>query len=139
MATVEDVYRKHKPKAFTADRRPSSFEVWSWFFMRISGIILLFLVLIHLYIMHLIGEGVERVSFEFVAARWGHVGWKTFDWIMLFLALLHGSNGLRVIIDDYVKSPGKRTTLKALLYTSTGVLLVMGTAVLVTFNPEASG
>ena len=137
MATVQDVYRKHKPKAFTADRRPSGFEVWSWFFMRISGIILLFLVLIHLYIMHLIGEGVERVDFEFVASRWAHVGWKTFDWTMLFLALLHGANGLRVVIDDYVKSPGKRTTIKALLYTSTGVLLIMGTAVLVTFNPEA--
>lgn len=137
MATVEDVYRKHKPKAFTADRRPSGFEVWSWFFMRISGIILLFLVLIHLYIMHLIGEGVERVDFEFVASRWAHVGWKTFDWTMLFLALLHGANGLRVVIDDYVKSPGKRTAIKTILYTSTAVLLIMGTAVLITFNPEA--
>ena len=139
MATVTDVYRKHKPKAFTADRRPSSFEVWSWFFMRISGIILLFLVLIHLYIMHLIGEGVERVDFEFVAERWTHVGWKTFDWVMLFLALLHGANGLRVIIDDYVKSAGKRTAIKAVLYTATGILLIMGTAVLVTFNPESAG
>ena len=137
MATVQDVYRKHKPKAFTADRRPSGFEVWSWFFMRISGIILLFLVLIHLYIMHLIGEGVERVDFEFVASRWAHVGWKTFDWVMLFLALLHGANGLRVVIDDYVKSPGKRTFIKTFLYTSTAVLLIMGTAVLITFNPEA--
>lgn len=139
MATVTDVYRKHKPKAFTADRRPSSFEVWSWFFMRISGIILLFLVLIHLYIMHLIGEGVERVDFEFVSGRWTHVGWKTFDWVMLFLALLHGANGLRVIIDDYVKSAGKRTAIKAVLFTATGVLLIMGTAVLITFNPESGG
>ena len=136
MATVEDVYRKHKPKAFTADRRPSSFEVWSWFFMRISGIILLFLVLIHLYVMHLIGEGVERVDYAFVSERWTNVGWKTFDWAMLFLALLHGANGLRVIIDDYVKKPGRRTVLKATLYTTTGILLIMGTAVLVTFNPE---
>src|SRR5688572_31214726 len=109
MATVEEIYKKHRPQAFSPDRRPSSAEVWSWFFMRISGIILLFLVLIHLYIMHLIGEGVERVDFEFVASRWAHVGWKTFDWVMLFLALLHGANGLRVVIDDYVKSPGKRT------------------------------
>jgi len=62
MAIVEDVYRKHKPQAFTPDRRPSSFEVWSWFFMRISGVILLFLVLIHLYIMHLMGKGVERAT-----------------------------------------------------------------------------
>ena len=61
MATVEDVYRKHKPKAFEADRQPSRSEVWWWFFMRISGVILVFLVLIHLYVMHLVGEGVERV------------------------------------------------------------------------------
>ena len=69
-------------------------------------VILLFLVLIHLYVMHLVGEGVERVDFVFVAERWESVGWKTFDWVMLFLALLHGGNGLRIIIDDYVRRPG---------------------------------
>jgi succinate dehydrogenase / fumarate reductase, membrane anchor subunit len=135
MATVEDVYRKHRPKAFKADRRPSSFEVWSWFFMRISGIVLLFLVLIHLYIMHLMGAGVEQVDFAFVARRWSNVGWKTFDWVMLFLALLHGANGLRIIIDDYIKSPGRRTFAKGALYTATIVFMIMGTAVIVTFNP----
>jgi succinate dehydrogenase / fumarate reductase membrane anchor subunit len=135
MATVEDIYRKHRPKAFSAERRPSSFEVWSWFFMRISGIVLLFLVLIHLYVMHLVDSGVERVNFEFVAERWDDVGWKTFDWVMLFLALLHGANGLRVVIDDYVHRDGLRTFIKATLYTVTTVLMIMGTAVLVTFDP----
>ena len=139
MATVEEIYAKHRPKAFAAERRPSSFEVWSWFFMRISGIVLLFLVLIHLYVMHLIGEGVERVDYAFVSARWSSVGWKTFDWLMLFLALLHGTNGLRVIIDDYVHSPGIRTSVKAFVYTLTVVLMVMGTAVLVTFDPVKGG
>ena len=73
MATVEDVYRKHKPQAFSPERRPSSFEVWSWFFMRISGVILLFLVLIHLYIIHLIGKGVEKLitrSLPAAGLRW---------------------------------------------------------------------
>ena len=140
MATAEDIYRKHRPQAFTAERRPSSSEVWWWFFMRISGVILLFLVLIHLYVMHLMGEGVERVDFEFVSARWSSVGWKTFDWIMLFLALLHGANGLRVVLDDYIRSPGKRTAYKGILYSVTAVLMVMGTAVLVTFDPtQAAG
>jgi succinate dehydrogenase / fumarate reductase, membrane anchor subunit len=137
MATIEDVYRKHKPKAFTAERRPSSFEVWSWFFMRISGIILLFLVLIHLYVMHIIDSGVERVNFEFVSQRWDDVGWKTFDWVLLFLALLHGANGLRIVIDDYVRRDGLRTFIKATLYTVTTILMIMGTAVLVTFDPGA--
>jgi succinate dehydrogenase / fumarate reductase membrane anchor subunit len=135
MATIEDVYKKHRPEAFSAEKRPSSFEVWSWFFMRISGVVLVFLVLIHLYVMHIIGAGVERVEFAFVSARWTNVGWKTFDWTMLFLALLHGANGLRIIIDDYVRSPGRRTAVKAILYTATFSLLIMGTAVLVTFNP----
>jgi succinate dehydrogenase / fumarate reductase membrane anchor subunit len=139
MATVEDIYRKHRPKAFSAERRPSSFEVWSWFFMRLSGIVLLFLVLIHLYVMHLVGSGVERVNFEFVSQRWDDVGWKTFDWVMLFLALLHGANGLRVVIDDYVRRDGLRTFIKATLYTVTTILMIMGTAVLVTFDPGAGG
>jgi succinate dehydrogenase / fumarate reductase membrane anchor subunit len=134
MATVEDVYKRHKPQAFNAERRPSTFEVWSWFFMRISGVVLLFLVLIHLYVMHIIGAGVERVDFAFVSARWETVGWKTFDWVMLFLALLHGTNGIRIIVEDYVRSPAVRTTVKTLLYTIAFGLMIMGTAVLVTFN-----
>ena len=139
MRSVEDVYRKHKPKAFTADRRPTSFEVWSWFFMRISGVVLLFLVLIHIYVIHLVGEGVQQVDFDFVAERWANVGWKTFDWVMLVLALLHGVNGLRIVIEDYVSSPAKRTTIKGILYTSTVVLMLMGTAVVVTFDASAGG
>lgn len=138
MATVQDVYRKHRPEAFKPNRRPSSFEVWSWFFMRISGVILLFLVLIHLFIMHVMESGVERVSFEFVAARWNNVGWKTFDWVMLFLALLHGSNGLRVVIEDYVHRPGLRTFIKGTLYALTVVLMIMGTAVIVMFDPATA-
>ena len=137
MATVEDIYKKHRPQAFDPDQRPSSTEVWWWFFMRISGVILLFLVLIHLYVMHLVGEGVERVNFEFVSERWSNVGWKTFDWVMLFLALLHGANGLRVIIDDYIRRDGVRTAVKGALYTVTAILMVMGTAVLITFDGSA--
>ncbi|MDQ4144484.1 MAG: hypothetical protein M3198_12210 [Actinomycetota bacterium] len=83
-------------------------------------------------------SGVERVSFEFVAARWNNVGWKTFDWVMLFLALLHGSNGLRIVIEDYVHSPGKRTFIKGTLYALTTVLMIMGTAVIVMFDPAAT-
>ena len=136
MATVEDIYRKHRPRAFTAERRPSSFEVWMWFFMRISGVALLFLVLIHLYIMHLTANGVHQVTWAFVAARWENMGWKAFDWSMLFLALLHGISGLRVIIDDYIHRPGLRTAVKTTLYTVGVILMVIGTAVIIDFDPS---
>ena len=40
--------------------------------------------------------------------------WRLFDWTLLALALFHGLNGLRWIIDDYVRSPpGKRAAVKA--------------------------
>lgn len=139
MATIEEVYRKKKPKAFEADRRPSSTEVWWWFFMRISGVILLFLVLIHVFIMHVMDEGVDRVGFAFVAERWSSLWWKSFDWTMLFLGLLHGTNGLRVVIDDYLHRPGVRAATKAILYSLTAILMIMGTAVIVTFDPGAGG
>jgi succinate dehydrogenase / fumarate reductase, membrane anchor subunit len=139
MATVDEIYRKHKPQAFEASRRPSSAEVWWWFFMRISGVILVFLVLIHLFIMHLVDSGVERVNFVFVAERWDNVGWKTFDWAMLVLAVLHGTNGARVVIDDYVRRPGLRTAIKGSLYAVAAMLTIMGTAVIVTFSPEVAG
>ena len=53
MATVQDVYERHFPTGVS----PSSWEVWSWFFMRISGLLLVFLVLGHLAIMHVFGAG----------------------------------------------------------------------------------
>jgi succinate dehydrogenase / fumarate reductase, membrane anchor subunit len=137
MATVQDIYKKHKPQAFEASRRPSSAEVWWWFFMRVSGVVLVFLVLIHLFIMHLMDAGVDRVNFAFVSERWDNVGWKTFDWAMLVLALLHGTNGVRIVIDDYVRRPGVRTMIKGSLYLVASTLLVMGTAVIVTFNPTS--
>ncbi len=138
MATAQEIYRKHKPEAFQPSEHPSRFEVFWWFFMRISGVVLVFLVLIHLYVMHLSGEGVDQVDFAFVAERWESLGWKTFDWSMLFLAVLHGTNGLRVVIDDYVHNESVKASIKAVLYAMAAVLLVMGTMVLVTFDPTAS-
>ena len=139
MATVEDIYRRHRPEAFEASRRPSSVEVWWWFFMRISGVILVFLVLIHLFVMHLVDSGVERVNFVFVAERWDNVGWKTFDWLMLVLGVVHGTNGCRIVVDDHVRRAALRTAIKAVLYTAGGVLAIMGTAVIVTFSAGAGG
>ena len=79
--------------------------------MRLSGLVLLVLAVGHVLIMHVLEEGVDRVDFGFVALRWNSLFWKTWDWLMLSLALVHGVNGLRVIILDYVRRPGVRTGL----------------------------
>lgn len=135
MSTVQEVYERHFPSGAS----PSSWEVWSWFFIRISGLLLLFLVLGHLAIMHVFGGGIQRVDFDFVAARWHGVFWRSYDWLLLSLALLHGANGTRTIIHDYIHTNGLRVAAKAVLYTATFVFLSVGTLVIVTFSPTLAG
>jgi len=110
-----------------------NFEMISWFFMRASGALLVVLVLTHIGIVHY-AIGVEKVNFSMVAGRWATPTWRIFDAVMLTLALLHGGNGVRILIDDYILSSALRTFAFSSLYTIVFVLLVLGWLVLVTFK-----
>lgn len=121
-------------RAPVVDRKPkANFETWSWYFMRVSGLILIFLSLLHFSITHIINDVVETDA-EFVANRWDNPLWRLFDWTLLTLALFHGLNGVRWIIDDYVRSPAKRAATKAVTYGVSGVLFAYGTLVIVTYS-----
>jgi succinate dehydrogenase / fumarate reductase membrane anchor subunit len=116
--------------------RRSNFELYSWLFMRISGILLIFLVLGHLLIMNILDGGVHRINFGFVAGRWASPFWQSWDLLMLWLAEIHGGNGLRTIIDDYARKDTTRFWLKMLLYVAMVVVLFVGTLVIFTFDPN---
>jgi succinate dehydrogenase / fumarate reductase, membrane anchor subunit len=126
------------PRDYTKGReRPvGGFELWMWLFMRISGIVLLVLALGHTLIMHLPAGGVDRVDFGFVAARWGSPLWRTWDWMMLTLALIHGINGIRNITLDYVRKPGIRFASNMVFYVLGFTLFILGTVIIVTFDPS---
>jgi succinate dehydrogenase / fumarate reductase, membrane anchor subunit len=49
--------------------------------------------------------------------------------------MLHGTNGLRTIINDYTRRDGTRLALKGLLYTATTITVALGTLVIFTFDP----
>ncbi len=117
-------------------RRRTGFELWVWLFMRLSGILLLFLAVGHVLIMHVFETGVERVNFDFVVERWSTPLWRTWDWMLLSLALLHGLAGMRVIILDYVKRPGARLAWNWIFGTVGFALFVLGTFVVFTFDPS---
>ncbi len=112
--------------------RTRSAEAWSWVFMRLSGLALVFLALIHFTVTHIVNDVVET-DYDFVAERWHNPAWRVFDWLLLVLALGHGVNGLRWIVDDYVRHPGRNKAVKALLYGLTGVLVVVGTLTILAF------
>jgi succinate dehydrogenase / fumarate reductase membrane anchor subunit len=121
------------------ERPVGGFELWMWLFMRISGIMLLVLALGHTLIMHLPAGGVDRVDFGFVAARWESPFWRTWDWMLLTLALIHGINGLRNITLDYVRKPGVRFAANMVFYVLGFTLFVLGSVIVVTFDPNKWG
>src|SRR5690606_13366750 len=116
----------------------TNYEMWSWIFMRVSGIVLVFLVLGHLLIMNVLDGGVQRINFAFVAGRWSSPFWQVWDLLQLWLAMIHGANGLRTIINDYSERDQTRFWLKAALMVATVFTIALGTLVIFTFDPNIS-
>ncbi|QPP06897.1 succinate dehydrogenase hydrophobic membrane anchor subunit [Streptomyces bathyalis] len=114
----------------------TNFELYGWLFMRLSGIVLVVLVIGHLLIQLVLDGGVSKISFAFVAGRWASPFWQVWDLMMLWLAMLHGANGLRTVINDYAERDGTRLWLKMLLYTATVFTVLLGTLVIFTFDPN---
>lgn len=108
-------------------------EVRMWYYMRISGLILVFLALAHFAITHIVNDVVET-DFSFVQTRWSNPLWRFFDWTLLALALSHGAIGVRTIVEDYVRHPRARVGLKALLFVVVGGIFLLGTITIVTFK-----
>ena len=123
------------PRRRVSGRR-SNYEMYSWMFMRISGVVLVVLVLGHLLIMNVLDGGVHRINWGFVAGRWASPFWQVWDLLMLWLAMLHGANGLRTVINDYAERDATRFTLKTLLYSASIVMVFLGSLVIFTFTPN---
>ena len=123
-----------RPRTKRAGR--SNFELYSWIFMRVSGLVLVFLVLGHLFIMNILDGGVQRINFAFVAGRWSSPFWQVWDLLMLWLAMLHGTNGLRTIINDYASRDRTRFWLQTILYVASVFTILLGTLVIFTFDPN---
>ncbi len=101
--------------------------------MRVSGVLLLGLALGHLFIMHVINS-VHSIDYNFVAARYLKLFWRGYDLTMLWLAMLHGANGARTLLDDYLRPPARGWAVKA-LYLVGILFLLLGTWVIVAFQP----
>src|SRR3989337_1586112 len=137
MATVSG----EKPRAphSRGRKRRVNLEKWGWIYMRASGVVLVVLIFGHLFVNLVAGEGVKAIDFAFVAGKWADPFWQIWDTLLLWLALIHGANGMRTIVNDYASNRLLRTIFKGALVASTVVLLILGTLVIYTFDPCPAG
>ena len=120
-------------------KRGINWEKWGWVYMRVSGVILVVLIFGHLFVNLVAGEGVNAIDFAFVAGKWADPFWVVWDTLLLWLALIHGSNGMRTLVNDYATNPKLRRILLGAIFSSTAILLLLGTLVIYTLDPCPPG
>lgn len=101
MTTVTGTTTRH------VTRRPvqiqSNLERYAYLFMRLTGVALLILAVGHMMIQHVLNT-TANLTIQFVAQQWQSWGWKAYDMLLLVFALSHGINGLRQILEEYIRN-----------------------------------
>jgi succinate dehydrogenase / fumarate reductase membrane anchor subunit len=97
------------------------FESIAWKWMRYSGLLLIPLAWGHVLIQDVL-VGVHSIDLDYVALRWASLGWRVYDFLLLAFAFAHGVNGLRQVLNDYIRQDSTRRTVTWLLF---GVWLIL--------------
>ena len=109
--------------------RSSNTGAIHWFLQRITGILLILLVGIHMLVVHFIplgfafaeqfGVASYQATYERLAGGW----FLAIDWTLLVLALYHGLNGVRTVILDFSFGP-RVNLIISVLFVLVGIILV---------------
>ncbi|RFA16492.1 succinate dehydrogenase [Subtercola boreus] len=132
MSTIIESPRQPQQRA---SKGRVNWEKYGWIYMRASGVLLIILIFGHLFVNLVQGDGIKAIDFAFVAGKYATPFWQIWDVVMLWLAMIHGSNGMRTIVNDYASNPTVRRILLGALLVAAAVLIVLGTLVVFTFDP----
>ncbi len=101
------------------------FESIAWKWMRYSGLLLIPLAWGHVLIQDVL-VGVHSIDLDYVALRWASLGWRVYDFLLLAFAFAHGVNGLRQVLNDYIRQDSTRTKVTWVLLVLWFVLSLIG-------------
>jgi succinate dehydrogenase / fumarate reductase, membrane anchor subunit len=130
MTTIEAPRTPARPA-----RKGINWEKWGWIYMRLSGILLIVLIFGHLLVNLVLGDGVKQIDFAFVAGKYATPFWQVWDLLMLWLAMIHGGNGMRTLVNDYAHNRTVNRILRWAILAAVVVMVVLGTLVIFTFDP----
>jgi succinate dehydrogenase / fumarate reductase, membrane anchor subunit len=106
--------------------------------MRVSGFLLVFLTFGHLWANN-IAFNAGEIDFDYVASRLAQPSVRVYDSFLLLFAMLHGVNGLRYSIEDYVKRPAAPLWGRSRCSRSPAAVFVLGVMALWTFTFSEMG
>ncbi|GIT82140.1 succinate dehydrogenase [Leifsonia sp. LS1] len=130
MTTIEAPRSPARPA-----RKGVNWEKWGWIYMRLSGLVLIVLIFGHLLVNIVLGDGVKQIDFAFVAGKYATPFWQVWDLLMLWLAMIHGGNGMRTLVNDYAHNKTVNRILRWAILAAVVVMVVLGTLVIFTFDP----
>jgi succinate dehydrogenase / fumarate reductase, membrane anchor subunit len=124
------------------DRGLGSGGLWGWFMQRITGLLLVPVVLAHLLVTHYVlgnpTRGAFDVDYANVAERLANPWWKLIDLLFLGIVLFHGLRGVLVVINEGVHRPWLRVTLFCAALALGVVLAILGTVTILPFAATAA-
>ena len=109
---------------------PEGFESIAWKWMRYSGLLLIPLAWGHVLIQDVL-VGVHSIDLDYVALRWASLGWRVYDFLLLAFAFAHGVNGLRQVLNDYIRQDSTRRTVTWFLFGMWLILSLIGAMAIV--------
>ena len=109
---------------------PEGFESIAWKWMRYSGLLLIPLAWGHVLIQDVL-VGVHSIDLDYVALRWASLGWRVYDFLLLAFAFAHGVNGLRQVVNDYIRQDSTRRTVTWFLFGLWLILSLIGAMAIV--------
>ena len=132
------------------NRQSSRLEYSLWLFTRLSAVLMLFVGAVGIAYASLFGRTlmdaqaqyrwaffpiywhVQNTDVPDVFPMWSNAFWRVYCAILVFIAFLHGFNGLRVVVDDYVHRPLPRLFAKAAM--ALLFMFVLGAGVVIIFE-----
>lgn len=117
---------------------------WAWFFQRLSGVLLIVFLAVHLFASHFMGVGEETgqeplITFEEVSIRLDQLFYIVVDYGMLSMVLLHGLNGFRTVLFDFDMFVKRKRVVDVTLWVVGIATLLWGIVILLPFIMNTGG